>query len=216
MLISDITTPMSKVLADAGNDSYLLADLIIAVNEAIEIVCSVQPGVYRETANIDLIAGLLQTIPADAETLLSIEYNTGSDGATVDRTVKYTTKEEKDADDVDWPTTTATLVVQQYMYNPEKDPKSYYVYPPMSGATKVMATVSKVPDAADAVGDTFELASTYRTPVMELALYRMFSRDAANTGNYTRAQSHFQKGMQLLGVVVQIPAQIEAKQTDRV
>ena len=201
MLASDLLTLLNHAMNDDGNDTLTETRKLLALSEAMEVISTLDPGCYSVTENIDLVAGVLQTLPADGTRLLGLHYNTGAAGTTYGRTIKDTSKYRKDAVTVTWPETTGA-VVSEYIYDPDMDPLSFLVIPQLSGPTKVLATYSKVPTAMTDAEDTFPLRDTYRTATIEFALYRIFTRDDVGTDNYRRGQGHYEKGLQLLGLKV--------------
>lgn len=201
MQASQLLSLVNHALNDPGNDAYSEATKLLALSEAMEIISTIDPGCYVVTGNIDLVEGPYQTLPTGGIRLLGLYYNTGADGNTVGRSIKFTTREQKNATSVTWPSTTGTAV-SEYMYDHNEDPLSFIVIPNLTAATKVHGTFSKVPPAMTSSSDTFPLKDTYRTPTVEFALYRLLTRDDVGTDNYRRGMGHYNNGAQLIGARV--------------
>jgi len=141
-------------------------------------------------ANIDLVAGSKQTLPAGALSLKRLIRNMGAGGATPGEAPRPSSMREMDSVAPNWHSTApATLVVKNWMYDP-MEPLTYYVYPPMSGATKVEAAYPAYPTAVASVGTAITLPDRFAGALLDYMLYRAFLKDTDIPGMAARAQFH--------------------------
>ncbi len=128
MLASDLLSLLNHAFNDGDDDAMTETMKLKALSEAMIIVSSLIPVSHVVTGNIDLVAGIEQSLPTDCVRLLRLNYNTGSDGATIGRVVKPTTLEKKNATSISWPSVTGALLAE-YIYDPDVDAKTFLAIP---------------------------------------------------------------------------------------
>lgn len=141
--------------------------------------------------NLSLVAGTKQSLPTGALSLKRLVRNMGVGGATPGLAINPATHRELDAVLPNWHAATATLVVKNYVYDP-MEPLTFYVYPPMSGATVVEAAYPALPSTVGSVGTAISLSDRYANALLDYMLYRGFLKDSDIAGMAGRAAFHRQ------------------------
>ena len=189
LLVSDIITRAQDVLADAGAVRWTNAEFIRWVNDAQREIAVAQPEATAKVANLTLVAGTKQTLPAGAIALIRLVRNMGAGGATPGEACRQITQMLMDLHRPGWHTDTPTLAVKNWMKDP-RTPRIYYVYPPMSGATIVEGVYSAIPALVAATTDAITVDDFYLSPILDYVLWRALSKDVEIPGIQTRADAH--------------------------
>lgn len=210
--IEQLLDNVSRVLGDEDQETWVEADLIDWLNDAILALLSVRPDASQVNAVVTLVPGTKQTVPVTHLRLLRVIRNMGVDGLTVGRAVLESDLETQDAIDPDWHAATAAVAVNEFLQHPD-EPRVYYVNPPVHASTvvQVEASFSSIPTKMAAVGDTLPVDEVYAPALQEWILYQCLSVDSEDTPSHERAILHRKSFFELLGVK-QI---IEEKQENR-
>lgn len=170
--------------------------LIIALNQALLMLALVRPDATSKIAEIDLVKGSRQFIPADGERLLRVVRNITALGET-GRAVRLVQQEDMDSMSPDWHNTEGTIV-KEYMFD-ARSPKHFYIYPTVPVGSKVEIEYSSYADNVTELnaGEPLPVSAVFAQPVQELMLYKLLSGDASNGASGT---DHLRVAMELLGV----------------
>jgi len=131
MLAAVPINEVRRVMLDAASTAYSPADLLGFLNEALRATANVKKDFYVVHGGIDLVAGILQTLPEDGVSLIDITHNVASG--------KVCTQVDKDLlqeANRFWPVDQAEEEVENWAFNP-KDPTRFYVTPPNVGGSGV-------------------------------------------------------------------------------
>lgn len=170
------------------------------LNDAQRAVVLVRPDANSVIANIGLVAGTKQAVPASYTRMLGVTRNMGADGNTPGKTIRLIDRQTLDDYNRDWHNDTAASSVEEIVYDDKKTPTVFYTVPPMSGATQIEAQLAKLPSNIAVPGDPIELSDVYVPPMVEWMLYRAYSLQAQAQGLTQRAAGHYQSFFNLLGV----------------
>lgn len=196
-------------LVDVAGVRWPDAELLSAVSDAQREICAVRLDAYTKLANIPLVAGTRQSLPADGLLLVELTRNMGS-GSTPGAALRKVPRQLMDAQTPGWHTTTPAAVASDYTYDP-LTPKTFYVYPPSTGSVQVEALYGALPPAMAALTDTLSIDDTYAIPVLDYVLYRAFLKDGGVTGSLQRAAVHRQAFDAFLSVKAQSDAAATTK-----
>ena len=188
-LVSDVISRAQDVLVDTGAVRWTSAELIRWVNDAQREIATVQPHANAKIANVTLVAGTKQALPAGAITLIRVTRNMGVGGAASAEAPRLVMQTTMDLHRPAWHADTATLLVKNYMHDPRL-PRQFYVYPAMSGATVVECEYAVIPAAVAATTDPITLDDFYLNAIVDFVLYRAFSKDLEIPGNASKAAMH--------------------------
>ncbi len=178
---------VGSLLQDTGHIRWTLVDLTDYINEAQSAVVKKVPSANVTTAALTLIAGTQQSLPADGVILQKVVRNFagGSPGAFI----RQVDMEVQEATNPDWHTATATVTVEEYMYNPI-DPYVFWVSPPQTGTPTIIQIKYAAIPATINPGDNLTVGDEYVNAVMEYMLHRAYSREAEYAGPEGRAAIH--------------------------
>jgi hypothetical protein len=189
ILASAIISQAHTIQQDTGATRWSDAEHLDWLNAAQREIVVLSPDANTTIGNLTLVAGTKQDLPAGALSLKRLIRNMGAGGATPGEAIRATTERELDTIDPNWHAATATLVVKNYTYDP-LEPLTYYVYPPMSGATTVLAAYPALPTAIATTATAISLPDRYANAMLDYALYRGFLKDADIPGMLQRATYH--------------------------
>lgn len=177
------------IIQDLTSVRWPTAELLGWLNEGQRAILIVKPNANVKNTSIRLVAGTKQDIPADGIQLVDVTRNMGTDGLTAGRSIRITAREVLDSQLPDWHTSTASAVVQHFMYR-ALDPKHFYNYPPQPATnTGYVEIVYGAIPAVAAIDDVISLDDIYESVLMDYLLYRAFSKDSS-AADAARAQRH--------------------------
>lgn len=216
MLASDIITRAASTLADTGNIRWPVAEHLNHINDAMREIVLVRPDAYSVTANLTLAGGTKQSIaaltPKPLRFLRAVRnMNVNNGGVLSGRAVREGSREVLDNELPDWHLASPAAVIQHFVFD-NVTPTTFYVYPPANPGAVVEVVYSALPPAVSAAGETLALGDQYLAPLLDLVLYRCFSKDASYAGNMQRAQAHLQSASVALGVKMQAEFMAAASQ----
>ena len=198
MLASDIISRVRILLNDQDAVRWLDTELIQWVTDAQTMVALVRPDSSIATQPITLVSGTRQAIPADGLRLLDIVRNLNLDG-TGNRSVRLVDRNVLDSQDPLWHTNTQVPVIKNWIYD-NRDPKTFYVYPPASSAAKLEIMYSKTPTAPTALSSTLSISDIYIDALVNYVMYRAYSKDAEYANNMNLAGTYLQILNAMLGL----------------
>jgi hypothetical protein len=199
ILVSDVITRAQYVLNDT-NTRWVTAEMLVWVNDALREITVRHPEAATVIANLTLAAGTKQTLPAGAVSLGRLIRNMGAGGATPAEAPRLCSQLLMDLHLPTWHAATATLVVKNYMKD-ERFPRTYYVYPPMSGATQVEAEYLVIPTPITATSDALPIPDIYTNAVVDYVLYRAFAKELELPGMPSKSQAHYAAFNDAVGAV---------------
>ncbi|WP_111860636.1 DUF6682 family protein [Acinetobacter sp. CFCC 10889] len=185
-------------LGDADGVTWSIAAMIVAYNQAKNMLMGLRPDAFTKVSQISLIQGSRQFLPDDGLRLFSVVRNIQSNGS-IGRAIRQVAISDLDAMSPDWHAITGTTVYE-YMFD-ERSPKHFYVYPvpPSENTVKVEIEYSAMPPdiSKDDMDDFLPFDSIYDQPLIELMLYKLLSGDNQQGRNNTE---HMQAALGLLGL----------------
>ena len=188
-------------LQDTTGIRWLDAELLRYMNDAQREIVNLRPESSSTTANVALVVGTAQTIPAAGLRLIKVVRNMSAAGgsATGKRAIRIVDREILDTQEPDWhdPTVsgdaTHATTVKHYVFD-EDDPRRFYVYPGASSTSTFIEIVySTAPtDFANTSSATMFVDDVYANALIDYVLYRSYMKDAEFAGNQQRASMHYQ------------------------
>lgn len=228
MLASERFRSAGILLHDETFVRWTLPELVGWANEGLKAIVLVKPSAKSTSIVLSLAIGTLQRLPTAVLVtdpvylaLLRLVRNLKTTAETPRvgaRIIRPTTRDLLDASTPNWQDQIFTpykAEVRQFVFD-EVNPREYYVYPGNNGAGIVEAVVSRLPNAIDVetIGaDPLLLASydvavdiddLYAGPLLDYIAFRAYSKDESYAGNAGRAQFHYQKFAEALGVKIQV------------
>jgi hypothetical protein len=173
ILASALISEMREVLFDTvvpyrWSDKSFLTKL----NNAQRFIVQHVPKANVVNDAFKLSAGVVQSIPAGGNELVSLDFNMGTDGLTIGAPIRIITIEDLTSLIPDWTTATASSIVQYFMFN-EKDPSHFYVYPPQPASDQgyVKGPYSANPTDIASTDTAITLSDIFSNPMKMFALY---------------------------------------------
>jgi len=203
----------TDLLQDQTSVRWPVRELIRWLNDAQRSIVKARPDAMNTTATVTLAAGTRQDLdnmsltPAPAK-LIEITRNmaaTSTKGA-----VTLINRKILDAQTPGWHNVTSGVNVIHYMFD-GRDPKTFYVYPPATTLAQLELMYSAYPtdiaDVADgvtytAVTGNLSLPDIYADDVLNLVMYRAYSKDSEYAGDPNKAAAYLQMVTASLGAEV--------------
>jgi hypothetical protein len=198
MLASDIITRARIVLNDADGVRWLDNELIAWINDGQRVIALVRPDAAVANTSLALAAGTKQTIPSDGLRLLDVMRNVGADGSG-GRSVRHVDRDILDTQNPSWHTESGQVTVKNYVYD-NRDPKTFYVYPPAAAGARLEIMYSKNPTDATTASSVLAVADIYADPLLNYVLYRAYSKDAEFAQNFQLSGTYLQVFQAMLGI----------------
>lgn len=181
---STLIARAASLASDAGYVHWTQNDWLEWLNDGQRAIASLRPSAHVVAQTVNLVAGVLQTLPAAASLLVDIPYNVG--GPIIHRYDRA----QLDAENPSWPVATASATVEGYVYDPAH-PEVFFVTPPQPGTPgSVTAMLATAPADVASVGATIALHDRWVTALLEYMLYRAFSKDD-ETADLTKADRKY-------------------------
>lgn len=194
----DIITRARVVLNDADAVRWPDAEFVNWINDACRLIVLARPDAFVVNQAIPLVAGTKQSIAAQTPPglrVLDVVRN-----APNGRAIRLVDREVLDSQNPNWHSATAAATTNYVFDN--RDPKNFYVYPPAVAAAQVEVIYSRMPvDITVATIATADLSldDIYLDPVLNLVLFRAYSKDADFAQNVQLAASYRAMAESLLG-----------------
>lgn len=194
---ASILSRVSSILADVGNIRWSQAELIGWLNDGQREVVLHKPTAYVKSVATATVLGTRQTLPADGIQLIDVTRNMGLLGLTPGRSISLIERNTLDALIPDWHSAKTDINAKHYVYS-VMDPKTYFVYPPSLGTSQVELVYGALPANATLEG-VISLDDIYQTALIDVILYRAFSKDAEYAADPARAAFHYNAFLSALG-----------------
>jgi hypothetical protein len=167
------------------------------VNDAQRAIVVLKPDAGAINETMTLVDGTKQTIPTSGNRLLKVVRNMSSaSGGTGGRSVRQVEVDVLDSMTPDWhdPASTGDSAhgsqVKHYVYE-ENDPRSFYVYPGISGAAYLEVVYSGNPTTVVLGGD-ISIPDIWANAITNYVMYMAYKKDSEHAGNRQRSADEFQ------------------------
>jgi hypothetical protein len=186
----DVTGRAASIIFDETHVRWPEPELLKHVNDGQREICSIRPDSCAVTQNISLVAGVKQDLPGTAIRLLDLIRNMGADGVTPGAGIIALDMDKVRKYNPNWATVTADTAVKVYMYDP-RVPKTFYVYPPLSGATMVEGQVVQLPTDCATTASSLSVHDGYMNALVNWTVYRTLLKDL-ETPNAGQAKAYYE------------------------
>lgn len=207
---ADVMRRASTILQDGDAVHWTATELRDWLNEGMRAIVTVKPNATAATAALPLVQGTKQTLPVQYTMLHKVVRNTNG------KAVKTLARREiLDSQIPDWHNTASlpfNAMVDMVLQDP-MSPREFYVVPGNTGSGSIEAIVGFVPVPIPLPNTGVLDVSSYTTVVpmddvyqgilLDLVLFRSFSKDSAAPDSAQRAQAHLglaQAALQGLGL----------------
>lgn len=177
-----------EVLHDDDGVRWPRADLLAYLNDGQREVLLYRPDASTSVISHTLVAGWLQTLPAQALRLMDVKANVNG------RACKLSKRDALDDQRPAWRTDTASDTVKAWTYD-ERDPKRFEVWPPATTSAALRLLVSVPPADVANEASPISLDDMYKGPLVSYLVHRAYLRDSEDA-----AMDGLSKGMYSLMV----------------
>ena len=203
----------TDLLQDQTSVTWPASELVRWLNDAQRAIVKARPDAMNTTTTMTLAAGSRQDLDNAALTpppakLIEITRNmatTSSKGA-----VTLIPRKVLDAQTPNWHNIPGTVNILHYMFD-ARDPKTFYVYPPATAMAQLEVMYAAYPtditepsDGAlwSVVTGNLSLPDIYADDVLNLILFRAYSKDMESAGNEARAAAYLNMVTASLGAEI--------------
>lgn len=189
MIAQDVISRALDTMQDPAGTRWPQVELLRFLTDGETEVVVRRPQAYVKRPNVPVVVGTtVQSLPADAITLIRVTHNVLLDGT------PSTALSKVDLDYMDRAVPTwhadAPATPTQYMYNP-LDPKVFFLYPRPALPGSVGVVYSAAPPPLTGANDVLVLDDSYLSPLLDYLLFRVFSKNASHAGQASRAKDHW-------------------------
>lgn len=199
--VNSLIEKASRIIQDQSNIRWPQAEWLADLNDAQREVVLYKPQASVKNVSVPLTAGQTkQTLPGDAIQLIEVVRNMGSNGTTPGSAIRITSREVLDAQVPEWHSAeNAGGTIKHYTFDP-RDPKTYYVYPKAPATAWNVDVVYSAAPTDCVLGGTIQIDDIYANALLNLMLYRAYSKDAEYAQNAQLAAAYYQAALASLGV----------------
>jgi len=203
----------TDLLQDQTSVRWPVRELIRWFNDAQRAVVKVRPDAMNTTATVTLAAGTRQDLGNMSLTpppVKLIDAARNMAGTSTKQAITLVDRKLFDTGTPNWHNETPSVNVVHYMFDP-RDPKTFHVYPPATTAAQLEVMYSAYPtdiaDVADgvtytAVTGNLSLPDIYADDVLNLIMFRAFSKDSEGANDPSKAAAYLQMVTASLGAEV--------------
>lgn len=202
ILVSDILLRASTLLLDASPQftRWSQQELVHWVNDAQRAIAKYMPHACSRVDALRLSAGTKQSIeqiaqanviPGDGSAasvvrgsmVLDVVRNMGASGSTPGRAVRRVDRETLDQADPNWHAATGKTPIREWSFDP-RNPRVFYVNPPVPSATSWWAEVSYLANPSDVSAvSAISIDDKYTDDILNYVMARAHMKDAEFSGN---------------------------------
>lgn len=203
----------TDLLQDQTSVRWSVNELIRWLNDAQRAIVKVRPDTMNTTATMTLAAGSRQDLDNAALTpppakLIEITRNMAA--SSLKHAVTLVPRQILDAQMPGWHNIDGSVNILHYMFD-ARDPKTFYVYPPALATAQLEVMYAAYPTDIVAVADgslytavngNLSLPDIYADDVLNLVMFRAYSKDSEYAGNEARATAYLNMVTASLGAEI--------------
>lgn len=179
------------LIQDVTGTRWPETELLGWLNDGQREVVLFKPDASVKNEDFSLVEGTKQTIPAGGVQLLKVVRSRGREGALADgKVVRLIDVRVLDDQLPNWHAATPVVAPDHYCCD-QRDPATFYVYPPADGTGVLEIVYSAAPDDVASLEGTISVPDIYANALLDYILYRAYSKDAEYAGNGNRAATHY-------------------------
>lgn len=213
--VVEIISRARTLLQDSSSVRWSSTELQGWLNDAYREAVNLRPDCNTIVGTFTCAAGPRQNITAQFPAALRVVDITRNLATTSDkRAVRLVDRRTLDGQVRSWYAATASVNVEQYMYD-ARVPKEFLVYPPATTLAQLEVVYSAVPTAHtltteqldnSATAETIRIDDSYANALLDYVMYRAYSKNTESPTNATKAAGHFQLFQNALGAKGQTEA----------
>lgn len=199
LTVNALINRAAKLLQDETNVRWPRSELLDWLNDAQRVIALLLPDAY--TAMAPVTAGQTGQTTFDltqnsgtttAIRLIDVLHNTGGSK----RAVRQIDRSVLDAQYPNWRNDTPALEAKHFAFD-KRNPKVFYLYPPMSSGSGVQVVFSAAPATLSVASDTstsetIALDDVYGSAIVDFMVYRAYLKDAEYAANDQRSRGAYE------------------------
>lgn len=190
---------IALIVNESTPTRWLVAEMLKWLNDGQRVIGVLKPDACSITEAIKQARGTKQALPVGSFQLLDVLRNMGTAGTRPGNSVRLIDRRILDDEISNWHGDTESDTTERYVYEPEINPKVYYIYPPSTGNNYLEICHVKTPTDLDDATDVISIDDIYEPALLAYMLFRIFSKDADFVVNNSRAQQYFSEFLMLIG-----------------
>lgn len=203
MQASDIIDRARVVLNDADGTRWLNDEFFKWINDGQRVIVMVRPDASVANEPLNLVTGTKQALPTSGLRLLDVVRNVGAAPTNAGgRAIRIVDREVLDTQNPVWHSDTGSTTIKNFIYD-NRDPKSFYVYPPAATGARVEIVYSKVPTNVTATTSDLSVDDIYADALLNYVLFRAYSKDAEFAQNMQLSSNYLGIFNSMLGIKTQ-------------
>lgn len=174
-------------------------ELIGYLNDGQREIVKYKPEANTVNEPVLLVPGTKQSLPAGTVALIDINRNMGADGSTPGDIIHETSKRTLDAILPGWHKGISSATALHFCFD-ERDPKTFYVYPPQPASGMGYVEMVRSANPADcSLADNLSLADEFANDLHHYILFRAHSKET-EAASPAKAAGYLQAFGQSLGI----------------
>lgn len=198
----EVINEAARTIYDVLHVAVPADDLLKYLNAGQVEAVTIAPKVNAVSANVQLAAGITQSLPVGAIALIAIPWNMSDDGYTIGLPINPVKREIINKRNPAWTTDTPSETVRAYIYD-ENDPLKFDVYPAQPDTpTFVKLVYSKIPRTIPdyVAGTKITIADQWFNVLVNYVCYRVFAETSEAANSKEKRDFHYQMFLGGLGV----------------
>lgn len=193
-------------LQDVTNVRWTTPELLGYLSEGVRALIVARPDAFNKKVAFTPVAGARQALPAECVVLIDILGNTNGS----QRAVTKVDMGLLSAINRDWQSGRQSAVARHFTYD-ERDPFSFYVYPPANGLGSIDLLHSFFPADLTSAGDNVPLNAQWFSPLLNFVLGKSYEKDAEYGGNAAAAGAYMAAFASGLSTQIQAASTVSPK-----
>lgn len=179
-------------------------ELVDYLNDGQRALIAVRNDIGATTVAFVPVTGARQTIPANAMALIDVMGNTSGNK----RSIRKVDKDVMDATARDWASSTASKVASNFMFDSERDPRTFWLYPPAAAGASIDLLIAAYPTDVAAPGGAayttvtgdISVPDQWDNALLNYVLARAYEKDAEFASNAQLSATHMASFLSQAGV----------------
>ncbi len=194
--IQSLVDRSAKEVEDLKMERWDYTDWVNYANEAIVAVCRHKPDAYTVRGNVKLVAGSVQSLPADGNQLIRPMRNMGANGSVAGSGIRLVSLDSSTDFDVDWHIADDATSVDDVMYDPDH-PLEFWVSPPAPNYY-IELIYSAIPTRIT-LSSNLPIRDIYEMPVIYFMLGHALTSNRADA-DFARGEAYLDLAFSSIGI----------------
>lgn len=170
VLAQTITQRASRTLLDESRVAWTTSEILDYLNAGIRALCLIRPDAYTVVGPVSMVAGVLQSLPADANMLIRPLYNLNG------KPVRHTGLDAMTASS-DWVTASPNRYVTTWAAD-SRDRTRFFVSPPNDGTGTLVCFYAAFPPPITSESSTIPVQDMFETPLWAYVCSMMYAKNS--------------------------------------